>query len=367
MLLPRAWPRFVLLRLVLAARGRLPWHFLRFLADARRRQLLRQSAGTYQFRHIRLQERLASRSLARDRAPVPRDLVTRRRRRQLAVTGSVVAATCLLLGQLMPEDTSRTTLPTGDTTAMAFGPPGTNALVTVDGEGAVRRWDTRTGEATGKDELSAEWADGVASGEEGAVIYQVTYRQTEFGSEKTEVVTRRLPWHGSPQLTRADRMPVAGEQDAVGMSTSGRHLLLSNSRGLALQRIGTGRTSPTTLGGVLERDANWSTAVGDNGRLVISMRPVISGAVKIIVADTRTGERICEIPHDGDRVAMDSDGSRFATADDDGGTVRIWDAGCQEERKLSIPGHDPVDTIALSGNGRQLAVSGAGVIRLFDL
>ncbi len=59
-LLTRAWPRFVLTRAILAARGKLPWRLLTFLADARDRELLRQSGGMYQFRHIRLQERLAT-------------------------------------------------------------------------------------------------------------------------------------------------------------------------------------------------------------------------------------------------------------------------------------------------------------------
>lgn len=58
-LLTRAWPRFVLARTVLAATRRLPWRLLGFLADARDRGLLRQSGGVYQFRHVRLQQRLA--------------------------------------------------------------------------------------------------------------------------------------------------------------------------------------------------------------------------------------------------------------------------------------------------------------------
>ncbi|HEX6340931.1 BTAD domain-containing putative transcriptional regulator [Umezawaea sp.] len=43
----------------LAARGRVPWRFLTFLDDAHRRGVLRQVGGVYQFRHGRLQERLA--------------------------------------------------------------------------------------------------------------------------------------------------------------------------------------------------------------------------------------------------------------------------------------------------------------------
>lgn len=56
----RAWPRFVVASTVLAVRGKLPWRLLDFLSDARSRGLLRQSGGAYQFRHVRIQDRLAT-------------------------------------------------------------------------------------------------------------------------------------------------------------------------------------------------------------------------------------------------------------------------------------------------------------------
>jgi len=77
----RAWPRFVVARVYLAARGRLPWRLMTFLADARRRELLRQSGGVYQFRHIRLQESLAGEATyaeEREREAVRRAAVRRR-------------------------------------------------------------------------------------------------------------------------------------------------------------------------------------------------------------------------------------------------------------------------------------------------
>lgn len=58
-LLSRAWARFQVLHAALALRGRMPWRLMAFLAEAHRRDLLRESGGVYQFRHIRLQERLA--------------------------------------------------------------------------------------------------------------------------------------------------------------------------------------------------------------------------------------------------------------------------------------------------------------------
>jgi hypothetical protein len=81
----RAWARFVVARTVLAVRGQLPWKLLAFLADARSRGLLRQSGGTYQFRHVRIQERLATPVEAS--APPARE---RRRRRAVPVGLAVV-------------------------------------------------------------------------------------------------------------------------------------------------------------------------------------------------------------------------------------------------------------------------------------
>ncbi|MET9964725.1 NACHT domain-containing protein [Streptomyces sp. NPDC006356] len=57
-----AWGRFVLARGYLALHKRLPIRLMSFLADAHvRRGVIRQVGGVYQFRHIDLQHRLASR------------------------------------------------------------------------------------------------------------------------------------------------------------------------------------------------------------------------------------------------------------------------------------------------------------------
>jgi hypothetical protein len=55
----RPWPRYQLARAELAVSGRLPWRLMSFLEDAHRRGLLRQVGAVYQFRHARLQDRLA--------------------------------------------------------------------------------------------------------------------------------------------------------------------------------------------------------------------------------------------------------------------------------------------------------------------
>jgi hypothetical protein len=55
----RAWGGFCIARFWLAVRGKLPWRLMRFLDDAHRRGVLRQSGAVYQFRHARLRDRLA--------------------------------------------------------------------------------------------------------------------------------------------------------------------------------------------------------------------------------------------------------------------------------------------------------------------
>ncbi|QUQ63923.1 BTAD domain-containing putative transcriptional regulator [Kutzneria sp. CA-103260] len=57
--LARAWGAFGCTRLWLASRGHVPLAFMAFLDDAHRRGVLRQVGAVYQFRHARLQERLA--------------------------------------------------------------------------------------------------------------------------------------------------------------------------------------------------------------------------------------------------------------------------------------------------------------------
>ncbi|WP_086678261.1 BTAD domain-containing putative transcriptional regulator [Amycolatopsis pretoriensis] len=58
-LVTRAWGNYFVHHVWLAATGRVPWRLMHFLDDAHRRGVLRQAGGVYQFRHARVQERLA--------------------------------------------------------------------------------------------------------------------------------------------------------------------------------------------------------------------------------------------------------------------------------------------------------------------
>ena len=56
------WTSYTLTRGWLAFHRQLPWPLMAFLADAHQRGVLRQAGATYQFRHLELQRRLATRS-----------------------------------------------------------------------------------------------------------------------------------------------------------------------------------------------------------------------------------------------------------------------------------------------------------------
>ncbi|WP_123972693.1 NACHT domain-containing protein [Streptomyces sp. Ag109_O5-1] len=59
-LIRSVWMQFLVARIKLAVKGRVPWRFMSFLADAHeRRGVLRQVGAVYQFRHIDLQRHLA--------------------------------------------------------------------------------------------------------------------------------------------------------------------------------------------------------------------------------------------------------------------------------------------------------------------
>ncbi|MER7107167.1 hypothetical protein [Streptomyces sp. NPDC000229] len=65
-----SWPHYTAARPVPAARGRLPWRLQAFLADAHRLGVLRQVGPVHQFRHARLQQRMARHGrLPRPRTP----------------------------------------------------------------------------------------------------------------------------------------------------------------------------------------------------------------------------------------------------------------------------------------------------------
>ncbi|MBP2404673.1 hypothetical protein [Streptomyces syringium] len=159
-LLSRAWTRFLIVRAVMALRGQLPWQLLAFLSDARDRGLLRQSGGTYQFRHIRLQEQLARQGSAiASPAHLPHvgAVGTTRRRVVLGASATVVLGVVGRSATDLPDDLSRVVLNDVDprgrdrmyaATCMAFSHD--NRLVaTTRNDGTLRVHEWRREELIG--------------------------------------------------------------------------------------------------------------------------------------------------------------------------------------------------------------------------
>ena len=59
-LVQSAWTRWLIARTWLFATRQAPWRLLGFLEDAHKRGVLRRSGAAYQFRHLELQQRLAT-------------------------------------------------------------------------------------------------------------------------------------------------------------------------------------------------------------------------------------------------------------------------------------------------------------------
>ncbi|MFB7915525.1 NACHT domain-containing protein [Streptomyces sp. NPDC056061] len=339
-LLARAWPRFLLLRLVLAIQGKLPWKLMRFLSDARDRNLLRQSAGAYQFRHIRLQERLASRALAQDRT-LPTRVPTGRRRTIRAAT-TAAAATLLVAGALAVSDTSPDRsapdfMDTGDVEYMSFGPPGEDVLITVDNAGEVRQWSTKTGKeyvdrknfvTNGGSRISLdsdpEFSDETfMAREDGLMAFGVDYSDPDM---EPEVIAeaRFFPWRGE-KWDKVSLAPTPRSSLPEYVSSGGRHYLyVDNGSKLSLIRFDT---------------------------------------------VTKKVDR-CRMKSDGADNSMwhiSDDGQRLAAAPmaEASAVVEIFDL-CKRVDKL-IFGYGSINSVALNSDGSVLAVNADGVTRLRPL
>ncbi|MFI9236173.1 hypothetical protein [Streptomyces sp. NPDC053079] len=160
-LLSRAWTRFLIARCLLAVRGHLPWRLMGFLSDARDRGLLRQSGGSYQFRHIRLQEQLVRNAPAamahaagrRPDHPSTEAPATTTTRRKVLVAGSVtVAAAVVARGAVaLPADRSLAVVtgvePADSARSVVFSHDGETVAV-LDHRGVIRLCGRRTARVT---------------------------------------------------------------------------------------------------------------------------------------------------------------------------------------------------------------------------
>ncbi|MFI1201791.1 NACHT domain-containing protein [Streptomyces sp. NPDC020883] len=376
--LTRAWPRFLLLRLFLAARGKLPWRLMRFLADVRDRQLLRQSAGSYQFRHIRLQERLAGRSLAQDRAPHTPQSIARRRIRTVGASAATLLACALTVRYALPDDPSEVVVTTKhDVQDMAFAPD-TQHLVTIDHEGTLQSWNTRTGEeeTAGSARVPPRFMPdhrlpAVTAQKDGLLVvppFPTSGRNALlFPWDGTPSRPARLPPH-FPSRLPSDALTLDGRYVPVAVSPGGRYLLIprkivGKEQRSELRDTLIGKSTTVTL-----RAAHLARSVlSADGKRVFYHR----SARDWVIADTQKtpGASSCSVPapvgpgYEGGFGAINATGTRFATVVQD--TILIYDNHCHLMRAMRTPW--AIANLALNDAGTELAASADNITVLYRI
>jgi hypothetical protein len=164
-----AWPGWLVSRSWLAIRGQVPWRLTTFLADAHMRGIVRQQGAAYQFRHLQLQHRLASRAATTGRAPTVTSPEPAIRRSWMAWTGmAIIAVAVTTLGGAVLSiwQSQPTTLSTAEHVAQTSAP---TVIFTCTGAPAVRPSSYLMACGTGQEYLkSLRWSEWTSSGAFGA-------------------------------------------------------------------------------------------------------------------------------------------------------------------------------------------------------
>ncbi|MCA2219505.1 NACHT domain-containing protein [Jidongwangia harbinensis] len=383
-LLTRAWPRFVVARLVLAAQGKLPMRLMDFLGDARDRGLLRQSGGVYQFRHIRFQERLATRQSAGGLAPAfgVRPVY---RRVHVPVALAATAAFVFTMAHLTPDDRVRAVSPRSSLTLDHVALNRTGTVVAASAVGGVltvwRRdtWATiATGTLSGTITALALSEDAkILAAAVGSVTY--VFRTARLSGPPIAVLRLRAD---SP-MTHADVVAITsadgGDIWALGTSLGDVEVWETKAEKL----VATMSWKPTSDGRMfmdnspvaavsVRQHGNWigvvtseftdglmySPYVRSGSRFVRSRIRGAAGAIELKVTDPAFYTPVAVASAPEPLVVVAYSGAKIYLLRHPAALATVIDVGYSEEQ---------IGGLALSGDGRVVAAVVSGVAHLWDV
>ncbi|MEU4157381.1 hypothetical protein [Actinoplanes sp. NPDC026670] len=341
MLASRAWFRFQIARAVLAGRRVLPWQILGLLEDACTHELLRQVGGTYQFRHLRLQERLADDQSPAYRAEVEAAQARARRRRRVLVPALILTflGTLAVPLTVAPRDNADTVLRLPYGTAaydLLVSPDGLNLAVSSDD--GIRLW-----RLDGELEPDARPYFIETAGNEiqhyfnpGGLLFIVHDKVSSTVGPNADPEPRERAWRwaaqgweplGTPRPPAAVMLLNGGEQVGMLSATDGR------------------------------ADATLTVYAASGGPA-----RSIHGRFATDLSDSAPPE------YDSDGAPVDLVPQRFVLAGQDNGSLEIWDIGDDHAtaKVIAEPGGGPNEAL-LDPSGRWMVVRTRNGARLFDL
>ncbi|MEV6632308.1 WD40 repeat domain-containing protein [Actinoplanes sp. NPDC051470] len=341
LLLSRAWFRFQIARLVLAGTRVLPLRMLGLLEDACRRKLLRQSGGAYQFRHLRLQERLADDQSAAYRAELETARRRARRRHRIlvpALIGAFLASLVIPLAVVPRDDADKVLrLPYGRLAESLVISPDGETLATSSADG-VRLWRL--------DQAGDEDHEPYFVGTAGDNVRPYFNPSGQLFFVRDEVSLSPGPDADAEPRVRVWRWAARGWEQLGAAWPPESVVLLDNGAKVGLLSAGDGRANATL--NVYSADSE--SALSIPGRFAVDL------------GDADPPE------YDADGAPMDLVGRRFVLSGSHDGSLTVWDtAGDPPSRRtIAQPGGGPNEAM-VDPAGKRVVVRTKNGAKLFDL
>ncbi|MBM2623608.1 hypothetical protein JIG36_49790 [Actinoplanes sp. LDG1-06] len=349
-----SWVSYLVARLWLALRGRIPWRLSRFLRNARDLGVLRQAGPAYQVRHDLILNHLAdqwpgrTRSFRRPSSPGR----ARRRRRLVIIAGSLVMAALLPAAVFAVESRARLVpiavydagrLGRGET-RLAVGSSGTVTAAFFDPQDdhapwSVIHWEAKDRRGTVRSGNSPEAITDVAVDEAGNFAVAQIAEFTIYDAQ------------GRRSARRTDSL-------VSGIGLLGNRFIISDQQGVQSWPVrDAGR--PVPLPRIV---SSYDRIAGSaDGHVVATSGDAVR------VWDLRTGSvRVLPGLSYGSAIALSADGSTLMAQNYTDNGVNVWRlTGGEYRRVLHLPGGS--NDRAISPDGNLIAVQTyPGSLELFD-